>query len=100
MKTFFHLANSILAFMVTILFAPTPVKAGECGRLCETEFWKVATPADVQAEVASGSDPQVRGELGLTPLHMAVANNRNPTVVKALLAESGSRDHVVGSGAN
>ncbi len=85
MKTFFHLTPGLLVLSVILTLIPPPAQARECGHLCSEEFWKGATPADVQAELAKGSDPQARDEDGLTPLHWAARHHDSPAVVKALL---------------
>ena len=43
----------------------------ECGNLCDKEWWKTATDADVQAELDAGADVMARGNIGQTPLFMA-----------------------------
>lgn len=69
-----------------IAFSQTPAQAGECGRLCDTEFWKSATPPPVATLLAAGMDVKARTAVGMTPLHWAaVGSNENPAVVKVLL---------------
>ena len=36
--------------------------AAECGNLCDKEWWKTATPADVQAELDDGAEILTRDE--------------------------------------
>ena len=55
------------------------MKEGE--RLFDPEFWKSATPKDLQDELAEGFDPQVRDNEGNTPLHWAAFHNENPAVI-------------------
>ena len=43
----------------------------ECGKLCDYDWWKTATEADVQAELAAGADVMARDKYGFTPLHRA-----------------------------
>ena len=87
MTQLFRWAMGVLALVVTSALAPTSAQASGCGRLCHAEFWKTATPEDVQAELAKGSDPHARGGFfGGTPLHFAAANNDSPAVVSMLLA--------------
>ncbi|MDA9949679.1 hypothetical protein N9C16_09910 [Paracoccaceae bacterium] len=43
----------------------------ECGNLCDYEWVRTATPADVQAELDGGADVMARDEDGFTPLHGA-----------------------------
>lgn len=43
-----------------------------CGRMCSENFWRTATPADVQVELDRGAAVDARDWLGLTPLHLAV----------------------------
>lgn len=84
MTQLFRLAMGVLALVVTSALVPTSSQAGECGRLCDVEFWKTATPKDMQAELAKGSDPHARDERGFTPLHFATVNE-NPAAVSVLL---------------
>ena len=41
----------------------------ECGNLCDHDWWRTATEADVQAELDGGADVMARDEDGDTPLH-------------------------------
>ena len=84
MTTFLRLTLGILAVLVTLARLPS-AQAGECGRLCDPEFWQSATPADVQAELAKGSDLKARAKDGMTPLHWAAGLNKNSAVVTTLL---------------
>ena len=43
----------------------------ECGNLCDYDWWKSATEADVQAELDGGADVMARNGIGMTPLHKA-----------------------------
>ena len=54
-------------------------------RLFDPEFWKSATPKDLQNELTKGSGLQARDEDGETLLHYAAFYNENPAVVKTLL---------------
>ena len=56
--------------MATMLALATQAGA-ECGKLCDKDWWKTATKADVQAELDEGADIMARDELGATPLHWA-----------------------------
>ncbi len=49
------------------------------------EFWKIATVAEVEAAIKSGTDVNTIYEGGGTPLHWAAAYNNNPAVVQLLL---------------
>ena len=40
----------------------------ECGKLCDYDWWKTATEADVQAELDAGVDVMARDKYGDTPL--------------------------------
>ena len=89
MTQLFRWAMGVLAFVATSALAPTSAQAGECGRLCDVEFWKTATPKDVQAELAKGSYPYARGEYGTTPLHGAARLNETPGVVSVFAGSGG-----------
>ena len=56
----------------------------ECGTLCDADWWKFATEADVQAELDGGADAMARDEYGHTPLHWA-AEHGTPANTQALL---------------
>ena len=87
MTTFLRRVPVVLAMLVTTTLSP--VQAGDCGRLCDGEFWKSATPADVQAELAKGANLQARDkEHEGTPLHWAAADTENPAVLTTLLNAS------------
>ena len=38
----------------------------ECGKLCDYDWWKTATEADVQAELDAGADVMAQDEKGGT----------------------------------
>ena len=72
--------------MATMLALATQAGA-ECGKLCDYEWWKTATPADVQAGSDAGADVLARDEEhGTMPLHCAAASGVNqPSAIKELL---------------
>ena len=62
----------------------------ECGNICEADWCKSATEADVQAELDGGADVMARTDTGWTPLHSAalagtVIFNAKPANLQALL---------------
>ena len=65
---------------------------GECGQWCEAEFWKTATLAGVQADIADGVDVQTRSEYGATPLHWAATFNVDEAII-SVLVEAGADVH-------
>jgi ankyrin repeat protein len=54
------------------------------GKLCERNWWKTPTIADVQDELTAGAGVMARNKGGLTPLHMAAADG-TPANLKVLL---------------
>ena len=73
----------------TPIAQPTVIRPGRCGRLCDADFLRTASVADVQDELDRGADIAARGNVGLTPLHKAAANNTEPAVI-ALLLDGGA----------
>ena len=65
-----------------------------CGRLCTENFWRTATPADVQAELDRGASADSKSEfvglggIEITPLHYAAAFGKWPAV--AVLLDAGA----------
>ncbi|MDE2916650.1 MAG: ankyrin repeat domain-containing protein [Paracoccaceae bacterium] len=66
--------------------------AGECGRWCDVSFWKTATVADLQADIAAGANVHARTEDGATPLHWAAALNVDEAMIMVLV-EAGADVH-------
>ncbi len=57
----------------------------ECGNLCDSDWWKTSTAADVQAELDGGADVMARTKDGWTPLHEAALFGK-PATIQALIA--------------
>ena len=56
-----------------------------CADWNTAKFFTEAKAHDVTRCVAAGSDPNLRGDAGYTPLHSAAANSTDPAVVARLL---------------
>ena len=80
MKKFGTMRAAPIALMLTVA---TPAGA-ECGNLCDYNWWKTATTADVQAELDGDADVMARNKLSYTPLH-AAARYGSPATVQDLL---------------
>ena len=71
--------------ILTALMLTIATQAGaECGNLCDYDWWKTATEANVQAELDGGADVMARDKFGQTPLHSA-ASRGTPANLQALL---------------
>ena len=71
----------ILVFSLSV----TSQAMAGCGKLCDGEWWKTATTADLQAELDAGANVMARTNDGATPLHYASQQGTGETI-KALLA--------------
>jgi len=72
--------TAIIALMLTVA-----TQAGaECGNLCDGDWWKTATEADVQVALDGDADVMARNKWGFTPLHFA-ARIGTPANIQALL---------------
>ena len=57
----------------------------ECGKLCDSDWWKTATVNDVKTELVNGANLMARDSFGnLTPLHLA-AWKGVPEMIQVLL---------------
>ena len=80
-----------MRILVAVLFLGVACEAwAECGKLCHYDWWKNATPTDLQAELNAGADVTARGDFNgpsdtLTPLHWA-AQASIPENIQALVA--------------
>jgi hypothetical protein len=57
----------------------------ECGKLCDENWWKTATAAEVQAELDAGANVNASNKFRNTPLHYA-AKSDNAEGVQLLIA--------------
>ena len=73
------------AALAAILLTIATQAGAACGNLCDRNWWKTATAADVQAELDGGADVMARDKYGKTPLHRA-AYSDTPANIQALLA--------------
>ena len=73
------------AALIALLLMIGSQAGAECGKLCEEDWWKTASEAEVQAELDGGADVMARNKGGWTPLHFA-AYVTTPANIQALLA--------------
>ena len=59
------------AAIIALMLMTGSQVAAECVNLCDRDWWKTATEADVQAELDGGADVMARNGIGMTPLHKA-----------------------------
>ena len=76
-----------MILLVWLMAALTPVaQAGPCRHLCETGFWKSATPADIQTLIDAGTD------LNTTDWFRRTAPSRRVPSARAGKHEQSARD--------
>ena len=72
-------------FACCFFWSPSLALAADCGKWNTKEFFQTANVEDVKTCLSQGADPKARDKDGVTPLHVAAANNKNPAVITALL---------------
>ena len=91
----------ILATVLSLAFTPLAAQETNCdGWMAsnwevQVQFWETATSATVSDCLNSGSSVNARGEIDITPLHLAALLNENPEVFTVLLdagADVNARD--------
>ncbi|MEG9862583.1 MAG: ankyrin repeat domain-containing protein [Parvularculales bacterium] len=74
-------------FLLAVFPAALQAQEGEDNELLKVRFWKTARVFDLQTALKYGNDINGRDELGFTPLHHAVRNERADLV--EVLLENG-----------
>ena len=74
----------MIAFLTALLLTIASQAEADCDKLCDRDWWKTATKADVQAELDAGAEVTARDQYGSTPLHEA-AGHGSAEGIKALL---------------
>ena len=72
------------AILTAMLLTVATQAEAECDKLCDRDWWKTATAADVQAELDVGAGVTARDQYGSTPLHEA-AGHGSAEGIQALL---------------
>ena len=72
------------AALLALMLSFATQAGAECGKLCDYDWWKTATVADVQAELDAGANIMARTENGATPIH-STARRVFPDNIIALL---------------
>ena len=84
-QSFTVATDPMRAILTALLLTFASQAAAECGKLCDDDWWKTATTANVQAELSGGADVMARNKYGTKPLHWA-ASGGTPANIQALLA--------------
>ena len=74
----------MIAILTALLLTIASQAEADCDQLCDRNWWKTATKADVQAELDAGADVTARDQYGSTPLHEA-AGHGSAEGIQALL---------------
>ena len=76
--------HAMRAALIALLLTVATQAGAECGNLCDKEWWKTATEADVQDVLDGGADVMARNKWGGTPLHYAISSSSTANI-EALL---------------
>ena len=93
--------HPILALVAVIAFTAAQAHAAPCPDWTTdrpaSDFWRAATVTDIAGCIEAGAKVEARDKYGMTPLHMAALQNKNPAVVAALI-EAGTKVNARGPG--
>ena len=65
----------MIAILTALLLTIASQAEADCDKLCDRDWWKTATAADVQTELDGGADVMARTFDGNTPLHIVKHSN-------------------------
>ena len=74
----------MIAILTALLLTIASQAEADCDQLCDRDWWKTATKADVQAELDAGAEVTTRDQYGSTSLHEA-AGHGSAEGIQALL---------------
>ena len=74
----------MIAILTALLLTIATQAEADCDKLCDRDWWKTATAADVQAELDAGAEVTAKDQYGSTPLHEA-AGHGSAEGIQALL---------------
>ena len=74
----------MIAILTALLLTIATQAEADCDKLCDRDWSKTATAADVQAELGAGAEVTARDQYGSTPLHEA-AGYGSAEGIRALL---------------
>ena len=66
----------MIAILTALLLTIASQAEADCDKLCDRDWWKTATKADVQAELDAGADSKVKDGLNKEPWLYAQFNKR------------------------
>ena len=68
------------AILIVLMLTVATQAGAECGRLCDSDWWKTANPEDVQAQLDAGANVKASTGEGFTPLHLALFKSASSNV--------------------
>ncbi|MDA9160032.1 hypothetical protein N9O21_05845 [Rhodobacteraceae bacterium] len=74
----------MISILTALLLTIASQAEADCDKLCDNDWWKTATAADVQAELDAGAEVTAKDQYGSTPLHEA-AGHGSAEGIQALL---------------
>jgi hypothetical protein len=72
-------------FIAALLMTLGTQALAECGTLCDYDWWRTTTTADVKVKLDAGADVMARNMFGRTPLHYAARFGKKAGGIEVLL---------------